>query len=115
MAKITIAGVTFANQEAAKDYLRDKMNSYLIGAHIPAADVALWFEVLQKHEWFVEYVDHGIHSFTAAPSEQRPNLRNMVVVNDRGEHKPFSFQKYLTKGSLSKLAKIMAAFRTEIA
>jgi hypothetical protein len=91
------------------------MNAYHIGATVPAADVPLWFEVLQKHEWFAEYVEHGIQHFAAAWSEQRPNLRNMVVVNAEGLHKPFTYHKYLTRGALPKMAKVMAALRTEIA
>lgn len=114
MAKITLGALDFAKQDDAKAYLRDKIAAYVIGAPIPDTDVALWFAVLQKHEWFDEYVTHGINHFTAAWSEQRPNLRNMVVVNDRGERKPFSYHKYLTRGPLSKMAKVLAALRTEI-
>ena len=114
MAKITLSGRIFVKQEDAKGYLRDKMENYEIDRPIPDADIPLWFEVLQKHEWFDEYVMHGIHYFAAARSEQRPNLRNMVVVNDRGERKPFSYHKYLSRGPLPKLAKVMAALRTEV-
>lgn len=114
MAKITLGGIIFANQEDAKGYLNKKMASYEIDMPIPDAEIPLWFEVLQKHEWFDEYVTHGIHSFAATRSEQRPNLRNMVVVNDQGEQKPFSYYKYLSRGPLSKLAKVKAALRTEV-
>lgn len=114
MAKITLNGVAFAKGDDAKQYLHDKMQNYELGKPIPGEDVALWFEVLQKHEWLEEYIEHGIHHFVAAQSVQRPNLRNMVVVNDRGEQKPFSYHKYLTRGPLTRLAKVKAAFRTEI-
>lgn len=90
MAKIILGGIIFANQEDAKSYLNNKMASYEIDTPIPDAEIPLWFEVLQKHEWFDEYVTHGIHSFAATRSEKRPNLRNMVVVNDQREQKPFS-------------------------
>jgi hypothetical protein len=114
MAKITLGGIIFVNQEDAKSYLNCKMASYEIDTPIPDAEIPLWFEVLQKHEWFDEYVTHGIHSFAAARSEQRPNLRNMVVVNDQGEQKPFSYYKYPSRGPLSKLAKVKAALRIEV-
>lgn len=114
MAKITLDGATFAKGEDAKRYLLGKMNGYPLNKPIPDIDVPLWFDVLQRHEWFEEYVDHGIHHFIVTPSDQRPNLRNMAVVNDRGERRPFSYQKYLTRGSLTKLAKVKAALRTEI-
>lgn len=114
MARITLAGFTHSSAEAAKAFLRDKMNSYTLHAPIPATDVALWFEVLQRHEWFDEYVAHGIVYISVAPSADRPRLRNMVVVNAIGEQKPFSFHKYLTRGALSRLSKVMAALRTEI-
>jgi hypothetical protein len=114
MAKITLGGITFAKLEDAKKFLRDKMEAYEIDAPIPDPDISLWFEVLQKHEWFDEYVTHGIQYFAVTWSDQRPNLRNMVVVNDQGERKPFSYQKYLSGGPLSKLAKVTAALRTEI-
>jgi hypothetical protein len=115
MAKITLGGITFAKLEDANSYLRDKLESYEIDKPVPDADISLWFEVIQKHEWFDEYLTHGIHYFAATWSEQRPNLRNMVVVNDLGAQKPFSYQKYLSGCPLSKLTKVMAALRTEIA
>jgi hypothetical protein len=114
MAKITLGGMTFARLDDAKGYLRDKVENYEIDKPIPDADISLWFQVIQRHEWFGEYVTHGIHYFAATWSEQRPNLRNMVVVNDQGEQKPFSYQKYLSGGPLSKLAKVGAALRTEV-
>jgi hypothetical protein len=114
MAKVTLGGITFAKLEDAKKFLRDKMEAYEIDAPIPDPDVALWFEVLQKHEWFDEYLKHGIQYFAVTWSDQRPNLRNMVVVNEQGEQKPFSYQKYLSGDPLSKLAKVTAALRTEI-
>ncbi|MCK1443404.1 DUF3223 domain-containing protein [Bradyrhizobium sp. 48] len=115
MAKtITLGDKTFAKKEAAMGYLSDKMESYAIDAPIPDADIELWFEVLQKHEWFQEYVDFGIQHFAVTWSTQRPNYRNMIVVNDRGEKKPFSYHKYLSRGPLSKLAKVKAALRTEV-
>jgi hypothetical protein len=112
---ITLNGNTFAKRGDAMVYLHGKMWSYPINAPIPASDVPLWAAVLQKHEWYDEYVEHGIAYFAATLSEQRPDLRNMVVVNDHGEQKPFTYHKYLTRGPLSKLAKIKAALRTEIA
>src|SRR5262245_44682166 len=116
MAKaITLNGATFATRDDAMAYLHAKMWSYTINAPIPAIDVQLWAAVLQKHEWYDEYVEHGVAYFAAALSEQRRDLRNMVVVNDQGEHKPFSYHKYLTRGPLSRLAKIKAALRSEIA
>lgn len=114
MVKLTLAGIVYPSADAAKAFLRDKMNSYVLHAPIPAADVALWFEVLQKHEWFAEYVEHGIDHISVAPSEQQPHLRNMVVVNSAGEQKAFSFLKYLTRGALPRMARIMAALRTEV-
>lgn len=112
--KFTLAGTDFPSADAVKVHLRDKMNSYPLHVPIPAGDVASWFEVLQKHEWFNEYVEHGIDHISVAPSAERPKLRNMVVVNAAGERKPFSFQKYLTRGALSRTAKILAALRFEI-
>jgi hypothetical protein len=114
MAKLTLGGTTFAKKEDAMLHLSDKMASYEIDTPIPDVDVPLWSEVLQKHEWFDEYVTFGIHHFAITRSKERPNLRNMVVVNDRGEQKPFSYHKYLTRGPLPKLAKVMAALRVEV-
>lgn len=115
MAKsITLDGTKFDQKDDAERYLRGKMESYEIDAPIPDADTALWFEVLQKHEWFEEYAEFGIHHFAVTWSEQRSNYRNMVVVNARGEKKPFSYNKYLSRGPLPKLAKVKAALRTEV-
>lgn len=115
MAKsISLDGTKFDKKADVELYLKRKMDSYTIDAPIPVADTGLWFEVLQKHEWFEEYVDFGIHHFEVARSEHRPNLRNMVVANDRGDNKPFSYSKYLSRGPLSKLAKVKAALRLEI-
>lgn len=115
MAKpITLDGTKFDKKDDAERHLRRKMESYEIDAPIPDEDTGLWFEVLQKHEWFEEYVDFGIHHFSVTRSEQRRNLRNMVVVNARDEKKPFSYNKYLSRGPLSKLAKVKAALRIEV-
>jgi hypothetical protein len=112
---ITIADHVFPTIRAAKEYLSGKMTTYNVGRSIPDGDAALWFAVLQKHEWFDEYVAHGIDHFSIARSEQRPNLFNMVVVNANGETKPFSYQKYLSGEPLPRLKKILAAMRSEIA
>jgi hypothetical protein len=114
VAKLIIGSMEFANREEAKGYLRKKVENYELGKPVPDTDASLWSEVILKHEWFDEYVTHGIDYFSAARSEQRPNLRNMVVVNGQGEQKPFSYQKYLSGAPLSKLAKVKAALRTEV-
>ena len=115
MAKaITLNGATFSKLADAKQHLQSRMRGYEIGTPIPDEDVPLWAEVLERHEWYGEYVEHGIAYYSVAWSEQNPNLRNMVIVNDQGEQKPFSYLKYLAKGPLSKVAKVKAALRTEI-
>ena len=53
-----MGGTTFAKLEDAREFLRDKMEAYEIDAPIPDPDVALWFEVLQKDEWFDEYIQY---------------------------------------------------------
>lgn len=115
MKAVSIGGINFSSKAEAEEFLRAKMWTYELGKPIPDEDVALWFDVLQRHEWFDEFVDHGISSFAAARSLERPHLRNMVVVNAAGEQKPFSYHKYLTKSALSKLERVTRALRTEIA
>jgi len=115
MAKsLTLNGTAFATLADAKQYLHAKMWSYQVSAPIPPADAPLWCEVLQKHEWYDEYIEHGIAYISVAWSEQNPDLRNMVVVNNQGERKPFSYLKYLGKGPLSKITKVKAALRKEV-
>ena len=114
MKAVRLANMNFAKKAEAEEFLRERMQSYVLDERIPADEEALWFSVLQRHEWFDEYVAHGIKFFAVARSVERPNLRNMVAVNEQGEQKPFSYKKYLTGAPLSKLSKVKAALRLEV-
>ena len=97
-----------------KALLKSKLKSYTIGQIVPDADAPLWFRAIENHEDFLTWnrVD-DIVSFSCERHSFHKN-KCMAVVYSDGSREPFSYLKCVGAKPMSKLGKVLRAFRSEI-